>query len=111
MQCCGQPFAIGSAVSWTVQDADHDWLVEVLGPQVAATIEAAEEHHGGDTGRIVDGTVTSIAAVHCRYIPGADGNPKVLRAVAGSATLTKLDAADGWTPGHADPWFAAYVVG
>jgi isopentenyldiphosphate isomerase len=110
MQCCGHPFAIGSAVSWTIRDADHDWLVAVLGPSAAATVDAAEEHHGGDTERTVDGMVMSIAAVHCRYEPAANGDPKVLHAVAWTGTLTQLDAADGWTPGHNDLKFVGYLV-
>jgi hypothetical protein len=66
MRCCGEPFAIGSAVSWAVRDADQAWLEEVLGPETAATVDAAEEHHDGDDGRTVHGTVLSIAGVHCR---------------------------------------------
>lgn len=30
MQCCGEPFAVGSQVSWTLGDADTDWLGAVL---------------------------------------------------------------------------------
>jgi hypothetical protein len=110
MQCCGEAFAIGSKVSWTVRDADHEWLTDVIGPDAAATIDAAEEHHGGDDMQTVHGTVTSIAAVHCRYSPQRDGDTNVLHPVPRSATLTQLDAADGWMANHDDLRFTGYVV-
>jgi hypothetical protein len=114
MQCCGRPFAIGSVVSWTARDADHEWLTDVLGPDLAATVALAEEHHDGDHDgdcvQMVHGTITSIAAVHCRYSPLPDADPKVFHAVAGSATLTPVDTADGWTPNHDDLKFTGYLV-
>ena len=67
MQCCGKPFRLGSQVAWTLRAADPDWLEAVLGAQ--QPVDAAEEHHGGvpeDT-TPTRGTVTHIAAVHCRY--------------------------------------------
>jgi hypothetical protein len=45
MQCCGEPFRLGSQVAWTLRAADPDWLEAVLGAQ--QIVDAAEEHHGG----------------------------------------------------------------
>ena len=69
MLCCGEPFSVGQQVSWTLSDADQDWLMAMLGADAQVTVDAAEEHHGGlpeETPRTT-GTVSRIAAVHCRY--------------------------------------------
>jgi Family of unknown function (DUF6578) len=47
MQCCGEPFRLGSPVAWTVREADPDWLEAVLGAGAAPGVNGAEEHHGG----------------------------------------------------------------
>lgn len=36
MQCCGEPFRVGSEVAWTLGEADRDWLEEMLGQVVTA---------------------------------------------------------------------------
>jgi hypothetical protein len=45
MQCCGQPFEIGSHVTWTIRAPDAEWVADVLGHAGAARVTAAEEHH------------------------------------------------------------------
>jgi hypothetical protein len=112
MQCCGEPFRIGSTVAWTLRDASPDWLETVLGAEAARAVDAAEEHHGGvpeDT-EPVSGTVTRISAVHCRYAPQPDGDPRALHPVPGSAVLTDLKSANGWTADRGDERFAGYIV-
>lgn len=53
MQCCGDPFEVGSAVSWTVAPpSDRDFLAAVLGTEGAAAIMEIEDHH--DTGPVSD---------------------------------------------------------
>ena len=82
MQCCGEPFRLGSQVAWTLRAADPDWLEAVLGAQQIA--DAAEEHHGGvpeDT-MPTRGTVTHIAAVHCRYAPRPGSESRTIYPVA-----------------------------
>lgn len=110
MQCCGEPFRIGSRVSWTLAEPDVDRLTTVLGAGV--TVDAAEEHHGGvpDGTEQTTATVTDISAVHCRYAssPGADA--RVLYPVPSSAVLTKVAAANGWTPDRDGLRFAGYLV-
>lgn len=90
MQCCGNAFAVGTAVSWTLRDPNLDWPVAVLGPETASRVDAAEEHHGGV---VVDapsttGTVRSIKAVHCRYAPQPGGDSPALYPVPGSGGPT-----------------------
>lgn len=112
MQCCGGPFAVGGEVRWTVVDPDPEWLSDLLGPEEAAGVDAAEEHHGDRSQRATPrtGTVTGISAVHCRYAPPPDGDAPVLHPVAGSATRTALPSADGWTPDEGDRRFVGYLV-
>jgi hypothetical protein len=112
MQCCGEPFAVGSGVSWRLRDADQDWLQTVLGAR-AAGVDAAEEHHGGVSEAVQEtaATVKSISAVHCRYAPAPGGDPKVLCPVPDSAVVTRLTRADGWTPDGGGLRFAGYLVG
>ncbi|MFD0474010.1 DUF6578 domain-containing protein [Nonomuraea thailandensis] len=71
MQCCGEPFHVGSTVSWTLTPADRDWLTQVLGEETAATIDWGEEHHSDPSPgrRQVEARVTGIAAVHARMEP------------------------------------------
>lgn len=110
MQCCGKPFRLGSQVAWTLRAADPDWYEAILGAQ--QTVDAAEEHHGGvpeDTAP-TRGTVTYIAAVHCRYAPRPGSESRTVYPVAGSGVLTNIDSADGWTADRGDERFVGYLV-
>jgi hypothetical protein len=74
MECCGDPFAIGSTVRWTVHtptDPHFEWFSAVLGAEAAHRIDGVEEHHGDyeDEMQCVEGTVRSIEAVFCRFAP------------------------------------------
>jgi hypothetical protein len=112
MQCCGEPFHLGSQVDWTLGDADPDWLEAVLGADAQRTVDAAEEHHGGvpeDTAP-TRGTVTAIAAVHCRYAARPRSDPHTSYPVPGSGVLTDVESADGWTPDRGDEQFVGYLV-
>ncbi|MFE0379600.1 DUF6578 domain-containing protein [Streptomyces inhibens] len=112
MQCCGEPFGIGAEVSWTLVDADKEWLADVLGGEAAATVDAAEEHHGGtrEGTSATAATVTGISAVHCRFAP-LPGKPAHTRyPVPDSGTLTALTSADGWTSDRDELQFVGYLV-
>lgn len=49
-------------------------LEQILGADQAGRIDATEEHHGGmpEPSSVTTGTVASIQAVHCRYVPLPD---------------------------------------
>src|ERR1700678_752135 len=98
MQCCGEQFGIRSRVSWTLGEADRDWLATMLGDGV--TVDAAEEHHGGvpEGTPETTGTVTAISAVHCRYAPSPGDGGRTLYPVGLSAVLTSVTKAHGRTP-------------
>jgi len=112
MQCCGEPFSVGSRVTWQVGRRDLDWLVDnVLGPD-APTVTDWYEGHPADEAGLVDatGTVGKIDAVFCRYAPRPGGNPKFRSPVPGSATIEARTKANGWEPENEEARFAGYVV-
>ncbi|MFI7441791.1 DUF6578 domain-containing protein [Nonomuraea indica] len=108
MQCCGDPFSVGSTVSWTLCPADRGWLTRVLGERTAATIDWSEEHHSdpSDDQLRVEGRVTHISAVHAHLerLPGEDACHPV------RGVLSPQTDADGWTPDQNDLSFVGYLV-
>jgi hypothetical protein len=111
VQCCGEPFRLGSPVAWTVREADRDWLQAVLGAEAAPGVDGAEEHHCGtpEGTEPTTGVVTRISAVHCRYAP-RPGDPRALYPVPGSGVLTDVDSADGRIVDRGEERFVGYVV-
>ena len=112
MQCCGEPFGVGSEVAWTVSEADGDWLDRMLGPDARSRVDAAEDHHGqlpAGTPR-TRGTVIGIRAVHCRYAAEPGGDERALYPVPGSGVVSDIESADGWTPDLAEARFVGYLV-
>jgi len=112
MQCCGEPFRIGSEVAWTVSEADGAWLAGMLGPDAQGTVDAAEDHHGllpAETPP-TRGTVARIRAVHCRFAPRHGADSRTLFPVPGSGVVSDIDLADGWTPDQGDARFVGYLV-
>lgn len=111
MQCCGDPFRVGSSISWNLEPADRDWLTSVLGEQTAVTVDYAEEHHNDAVGSAAtEAKVITITAVHCRYAPIPDGDPRTMYPVEGSAVLSPLESANGWTPDQDGLDFVGYLV-
>ncbi|GAA0224141.1 DUF6578 domain-containing protein [Cryptosporangium japonicum] len=113
MQCCGEPFAVGHEVSWTLKDTDGTWLEAILGAGSNMHVDKAEEHHGGGPDGVapVTGTVTSIHAAYWRSAPQPDGDPKQLYPVPGSGVVTAIHFANGRTPDRSELKFAGYIVG
>lgn len=93
LMCCGDPFEVGSAVSWNVHpEVDTEWLASVLGPERAAEVTHAEEHHGDlEQLPVVAGTVRAIELVYCEFA----SNGRVQLPVPGSAVLTPVAAVNG----------------
>ena len=112
MQCCGEPFSVGSRVSWTLCPTDTDYVDHMLGAEAGGAIDAAEEHHGGvrEGTPETTGTVTAIAAVHCRYAPVPGKASRMLYPVASSGVQTAITTADGQIPDLPGLKFAGYLV-
>ncbi|WP_166427027.1 DUF6578 domain-containing protein [Nonomuraea mesophila] len=108
MECCGELFGLGSAVSWTLGPADRDWLTRALGEETAATIDWGQEHHSEPSPDqiSVEARVTHISAVHARYelTPGESAYHPV------EGVLTPQTFADGRPPAEGDLRFIGYVV-
>jgi uncharacterized protein DUF6578 len=109
MQCCGDPFDVGSKVWWNVVEPDVEWLSAVLGPELASHVTYREEHHGRES-RIATGLVRRIHAVHYRTAPLPDGPPNHHYPVSGSARLRVVAAADGWDEPFEGAAFGGYLV-
>lgn len=109
VQCCGEPFAVGQRVTWTLGPVDRACPRAVLGEELAATLTHREDHHGGlpDDTPATTATLRSIRAASCRYEVPAAG-PR--RPVAGSATLQWRHAADGWEAPEGGRELVSYVV-
>jgi hypothetical protein len=112
MQCCGAPFAIGKAVSWTTTSGvDLEFLSPVLGDDLAASITASVDNHAGADGTEVTtsettGTVHSIDAVWCDY----ENRDNVLHPIGGSTTIEPRTDGDGWEPEGDVRRFLGYLV-
>jgi hypothetical protein len=113
MHCCGEPFSVGSSVSWTLaSDPERDFLASVLGDQVAGTVTHWEEHHGGlpDDAPTTAGVVRFIRAVRCRYGRNPDHPQEALYPMKGSGTFTSVTSADGWDKDDGDVKFVGYLI-
>ncbi|MDP5313397.1 DUF6578 domain-containing protein [Streptomyces poriferorum] len=111
IQCCGQRFAPGDVVSWTLLEADPEDYADVVGSERADQIDFREEHHGqGERHAPAAVEVVSIVEVHCRYEvpPGSTG--RVHFPVPGTTVLVPVEDADGWAKARPDVRFAGYLV-
>ncbi|MFC7966699.1 DUF6578 domain-containing protein [Streptomyces cinereoruber] len=111
IQCCGQDFAPGDVVSWTLLEADPADYDDIVGSERAEGIDFREEHHGQGEGRapaLVE--VVSVAEVHCRYGVFPDSTDNVNRPVPGTAVLVPVEKADGWAKAVPGVDFSGYLV-
>src|SRR3954464_2906586 len=73
-QCCGEPFSVGNEVAWGLVPlpTDDQYLVGVLGAEVAAGLTHRETHHADEDERPVPTRVRieSISAVYWHEAPG-----------------------------------------
>lgn len=113
MQCCGEPFLVGDLVSWPLAAAaDRDFIESVLGPEQAALVTDAEDHHEAESVRHepLVGRVSSIEAVFCAYAPSSPEATEMYP-VLGSAVVERRERADGWEADKPDnKVFLSYLV-
>jgi hypothetical protein len=101
---CGEEFAIGSSVSWTLVDRDLDWLEPVVGADELTRIRFAEDHHAlADSRPKTAAVVRSIRAVLCRYLRSGLSIP-------GSAVSRGVQRATGWEDETDGRHFVGYLV-
>ncbi|WP_130337701.1 DUF6578 domain-containing protein [Streptomyces sp. BK022] len=111
MQCCGEDFAVGDVVSWTLIEADPEDYADVVGEKRAEGIGFREEHHGG-AGECAAASVEvlSIDEVHCRYEIPAGATDRLHVPVRDTTVLVPVGRADGWARPRPDVSFAGYLV-
>ena len=112
-QCCGDPFAIDSNVTWTTFPVtDPTWFDEFLDAEVASSITDHEQRHDvGDERNLerTTGVDRAIDAVFCRFRV-VDG---VATPIAGTGTLEARTSVSGseddddWGEGRS---FVGYLV-
>ena len=109
-ECCGDPWSVGTVVSWTLTDADLESLAPLFASESEVRVDYREEHHGGlpEHAPITSGPVVGIRGVQVRYAPLAGGDPRMLYAVPQSARFTPLTHSEG----PEVPWegFTGYLV-
>ncbi|MET9088432.1 DUF6578 domain-containing protein [Streptomyces sp. NPDC004237] len=111
IQCCGQSFAPGDVVSWTLLEVDPGDYADVVGSERANEIDFREEHHGHEDGHAPTSVeVVSIAEVHCRYGVPPGATDEVNYPVPGTAVLVPVKEADGWAKARPEVDFAGYLV-
>ena len=91
MECCGDPFAVGEEVAWTVEgDVNDEWFSAALGPNMGASITHAEEHHS-DEERLdkIEGRVLTITGAWCAFGPAKPGD-RVHVPLGGSARFVEV---------------------
>lgn len=111
MQCCGDPFSVGSAIEWTVsEEVDADFLASFLSAEDAERFTHAEEHHAdeGTTLQPLKGVVRGIDAVFCSYTPRPAG--RTLVPATGSGLMVRRESADGWETEERSLRFLGYGV-
>lgn len=111
MQCCGDPFADGDVVTWTLSSAiDADYLGTVLAGDMARSVDYHEDHHDPASESVPKTTavVTAIHSVRCWFEPSS-GDPMLLVPARGSGQVRRVHRADGWDFGGGSE-FVGYIV-
>ncbi|MGN5630503.1 DUF6578 domain-containing protein [Streptomyces sp. AC154] len=111
MQCCGDTFRPGDAVSWQLLEVDPEDYAAIVGTDRAAEIDFREEHHDSGEGQpLTPLRVVAATEVHCRYDSPSGDTAKVLYPVPGSTELVPVVEADGWAKTRPHVRFAGYLV-
>jgi hypothetical protein len=112
-QCCGAPFRVGGRVEWLLtDDIDRVALAQTLGPETAARLTHAEDHHGAlpEGTAPTTGTVRTISAAFCRYAVRDEERDAVGHPAPGTTVLKRRTDADGREPDSRELPFVGYVV-
>ena len=113
MQCCGDPFDVGSTVSWngSLVHPDAGGLLSGLDDDLGRTVDYVEDHHAENDGdQTPSGCVRKITAVWCSYRPVATGSSSY-EFIPSSVITAERSRADGWE--HEDlptQGFLGYLV-
>jgi len=99
LQCCGEEFAVGDEVTWTVvtrSRASGSWA-PVLGEEQEAAITLHYERHEDEPLSSVTGVVRRIRMMCCRHAPSPPpDDPRGHRPVPGTGLLEDVSAVERW---------------
>ncbi|MEU5214690.1 DUF6578 domain-containing protein [Streptomyces sp. NPDC020807] len=110
MECCGESFAVGGVVSWTLLRADPEDYADVVGAEAARGIGFREEHHlGHEEGEAVSVEVVAIVEAHCAYAPRPGGG-RTYEPVRGSHVLVPVRRAERWVEERPGSRFVGWLV-
>lgn len=73
MDCCGDPFAVGDTVEWTVASPDPAWLLRVYGEEAGGLTDVVDRHETRDACYELRGVVRRIRAGHVHLVPSSPG--------------------------------------
>ncbi len=114
MQCCGEPFAVGDTVRWTLLEQPSADEVLDSGGRREAVATHVEEHHGGapEDAPQTGARVRRILAVTVEHaeVPGAE---RTFASVPGSGRTQQRWRVDGWErelPPDGTRVFTGYLV-
>ena len=112
MQCCGEPFVVGSHVTWTLIEVAHEAFAPLLDARHSPTITHREDHHGGgsEDAPQTGGEVRAIQVLRCSYATTNGSQGRTQRPLAGTTELTVTSAATGREAEAPPQRFVAYVV-
>ena len=92
--CCGDPFRAGDAVTLMVDRPISGPLVELLGPDLAGTVDAVESHHEDGGATRLTGSVQAIKGVFIEHVERRV--PRERPAFADDAAPREYRSPDGW---------------
>jgi hypothetical protein len=108
MECCGEPFRIGSRVAWELRrNADAQWLTDVLGSDVPVRVDAYQVRHSEDD-EVIEPTHGIVVRIQGVYWRRPDRRPYPVPA---SGVLTERAEAEQATPDEDDLQFSGFLVG
>ncbi|MCP2636249.1 hypothetical protein K0817_006655 [Microbacterium sp. HD4P20] len=73
--CCGDPFTVGDRIDLNVSREVRGWFTEMLGPELADSLDAIESHHDEPGPDRLTGTVTAIHAVTLEHAERREPRP------------------------------------
>lgn len=92
--CCGTPFGAGDTAHLNVDRPINAALADLLGPDLAHTIDAVESHHEDGGANRLSGSVTAVRGAVVDYIERRV--PRKRPPLSDDAASREFRSADGW---------------
>jgi hypothetical protein len=108
MQCCGEPFSIGSYVNWLVLKYYKPFIYH----KDVDAVNYCYEHHSSDWKKLfkINGSVITITACYCFFIPDITDPTRHRKIKTPGGATQPVTQADGWDEDIGEQEFGSYVV-